>query len=245
MTELVVPDGFEVELVEINDAKSMAVGYNEGMRRTDAKYKIYMHHDVFITNKNFLIDLLNIFQENADIGMIGMVGTPYLVKDGVMWHGIRYGSFYRLQSYLKKNMVERFFSFETGYLEVEAVDGLLMATQYDIPWREDIFSKWDFYDVSQSFEFIKAGYKVVVPGQMPEWFIHDSIPKYDNYNDERDKFLENYPEYMSARKEETGKQYLEHTIERVEKGFRGTEEEREHLLKQLKELTEEKEEHKD
>ena len=34
-----------------------------------------------------------------------------------------------------------------GGWEVEGVDGLLMATQYDIPWREDLFDGWDFYDL--------------------------------------------------------------------------------------------------
>ena len=49
------------------------------------------------------------------------------------------------------------------YTEVEAVDGLFIATQYDVKWREDIFDGWDFYDISQSEEFHRAGYKVVVP----------------------------------------------------------------------------------
>ena len=40
-----------------------------------------------------------------------------------------------------------------------------MATQYDVPWREDLFDGFDFYDVSQSFEFRKAGYTVGVPVQ--------------------------------------------------------------------------------
>ena len=28
---------------------------------------------------------------------------------------------------------------KNGVIEVEAIDGLLMATQYDIPWRDDLF----------------------------------------------------------------------------------------------------------
>ena len=183
LDELVIPEGYEVDIVGITGAKSMTSGYNEGMRKSDAKYKIYMHQDVFITNKNFLPDLLNIFQADESIGMVGMVGTPYMVKDGTMWHGIRLGGFYKLQEYMKKDVIHRFFPLEEGYVEVEAIDGLLMATQYDVPWREDLFCKWDFYDVSQSFEFLKAGYKVVVPGQKPEWYIHDcgviSLQNYD------------------------------------------------------------------
>lgn len=42
------------------------------------------------------------------------------------------------------------------YQNVDAVDGLLMMTQYDLPWRDDLFSDFDFYDVSQAFEFRRA-----------------------------------------------------------------------------------------
>ena len=241
LSELIVPEGFEVDIVEVTGAKSMAAGYNDGMSRTDAKYKIYMHQDVFIINKKFLLDLLYLFHKDTAIGMIGMVGTPYLVKSGVMWHGIRFGSFYKLQKYVQKNMIQRFCSLETGYLEVEAVDGLLIATQYDRPWREDIFKKWDFYDVSQSFEFLKAGYKVVVPGQKPEWFIHDcGIPNLDNYYEECKAFLENYGEYMKSRQEETWNDYLKQVHVRLEAGLRGTEEAKEHLLQLLDGLADEK-----
>lgn len=240
LDELIVPEGYEVDIVEVNGAKSMTAGCNEGMGRTDAKYKIYMHQDVFITNKNFLVDLLEIFKQDEAIGMVGMVGTPYMVKDGCMWHGIRFGSFYKLQENLKKDIVHRFFPFETGYMEVEAVDGLLMATQYDLPWRDDIFQKWDFYDVAQSFEFLKAGYKVVVPGQAPEWYIHDcGVINLNNYNDECDKFLENYAEYMSQRQDESWEEYLEQVRIRIETGFHGTDEEKKQLLQLLVDISDE------
>jgi len=79
------------------------------------------------------------------------------------------------------------------YQSVEAIDGLLMATQYDIPWREDVFQKWDFYDVSQSFEFRKRGYEVIVPKMEKPWCIHDDgVMNLENYYEERKKFLREY-----------------------------------------------------
>ena len=240
LDELIIPDGYEVNVVEVTGAKSMAAGYNEGMRKTDAKYKIYMHQDVFLINKNFLIDLLSVFQQDASIGMAGMVGTPYLVKDGTMWQGVRFGFFYRLRELIEKDLVHRFYPFDEGYMEMEAVDGLLMATQYDLPWREDLFQRWDFYDVSQSFEFLKAGYKVVVPSQNPEWYIHDcGALNLDNYSRERKKFLENYAEYMEGRQDETWEDYLEQVRQKVLKGFHGSEAERERLLQLLNGLADE------
>lgn len=60
-----------------------------------------------------------------------------------------------------------------SWQEVEAVNGLLIATQYDILWREDVLDGWDFYDISQSLEMKKHGYKVVVPFQKNAWCYHD------------------------------------------------------------------------
>ena len=83
---LVIPEHYEVDILTIHDAASMTSGYNEGMSSTDAKYKIYMHQDVFIINRYFLFDILSIFQSDSSIGMIGMVGYPTISKNGIMWH---------------------------------------------------------------------------------------------------------------------------------------------------------------
>ena len=65
---------------------------------------------------------------------------------------------------------------EEGFSKAQAVDGLLLATQYDLPWREDIFNGWHFYDISQCMEFMKAGYEVAVPWQESPWCDHDNLP---------------------------------------------------------------------
>ena len=89
---------------------------------------------------------------------------------------------------LKRKMIS-----EPLCLGVKAVDGMLMVTQYDISWREDVFDKWDFYDVSQSQEFIRAGYKVVVPSMEKPWCIHDDgFMSLDNYYEQRRKLLREY-----------------------------------------------------
>ena len=53
LNELVVPEGYDTDLLAISDAVSMPSGYNEAMRASDADIKIYMHQDVFIINKYF------------------------------------------------------------------------------------------------------------------------------------------------------------------------------------------------
>lgn len=168
----------------------MTSGYNEAMKASDAKYKVYLHQDTFIINKNFIADLLEVFQDDQ-IGLVGMVGAPKMPENAIMWNDFRCGKLY--YSMIYQAGISVIGEISGKYMEVEAVDGFLMATQYDIEWREDIFRKWDFYDVSQSFEFRKKGYKVVVPNMETPWCIHDDgFFDLKNYYVERKKFLKEY-----------------------------------------------------
>lgn len=192
INRLRVPDGYSVEVMPVYNAKSMAEGYNRGMNASDAKYKIYLHQDVFIINTNFLCDILNIFKNNWKVGMIGVIGSQKLSPSAVMDFGPRVGNLY---SYDNENVNFDGYEFkkEDGLYEVEAINGLIMATKENIPWREDLFDGWEFYDVSQSFEYRKKGYKVVVPEQRKPWCVHDndftSQWFYDKY---RKIFMEEY-----------------------------------------------------
>lgn len=191
---LEVPTGYEVEVLIIEDAKSMAAGYNEGMNASDAKYKIYMHQDVFIVQKDIISKLIKIFTKDKNIGIVGLVGAEELSKDAVMWHKERCGNFYRLAE-VDEDEGPDIIILTKGLKEVEVVDGYFMATQYDFFWREDLLDGWDFYDVSQCLEFRKRGYKVVVAGQQNPWTIHDCVqPKFWKYNYYREKILKEYTE---------------------------------------------------
>lgn len=135
INNLTIPEGYEIEIKVIRDAASITSGYNRGMLSSDAKYKIYLHQDTFIINKDFLNCLLKGFNDKAT-GMIGIIGTPQLDPSCVMWLGNRVG---KLVSNCIYHTVKAAIGEITSPTEVEAIDGLLMATQYDIPWRDDIF----------------------------------------------------------------------------------------------------------
>lgn len=187
---LKLPEGFVRDIVLVKEAASITSGYNGAMQESDAKYKVYLHQDVFIVYPNFIKEILKIF-ENPEIGMIGMVGAPSLGETAVMWHEERVGKLYTNPITVAQEAVCG--EVEGPYCQVEAIDGFLMATQYDVPWREDLFKKWDFYDVSQSLEFQKRGYQVVVPNMEKAWCIHDDgIWNLSNYYGEREIFLKEY-----------------------------------------------------
>lgn len=195
-----VPEGYQTDVIMVTDALSMTSGYNEAMRASDAKYKIYLHQDTFIVEPYFLDYLLKLFQRDSKIGMIGIVGAEKLSKDGVMRHEQRCGNFYRLEEFIRSGF-DNITHLKHGHKEVEAIDGLLMATQYDLPWREDIFKGFDFYDVSQCMEFRRAGYKIAIPAQKTNWVIHDcGASTFLHYNENREILLREYPEIVDGQK---------------------------------------------
>lgn len=197
-----IPEGYQTDLVVIKGAESMTAGYNEGMAASDAKYKIYLHQDTFIVEPLFLDKLIRLFRREPGIGMAGIIGAEHLSRDGVMWHEKRCGNFYRLDELIQDGFGNIIEHQKRGYREVEVIDGLLMATQYDLPWREDVFRGWDYYDVSQCVEFRRAGYKIVVPAQKENWVIHAcGAPSFWHYNDNRELLLKEYPEIEEKNKD--------------------------------------------
>lgn len=195
---LIVPEGFEADVQVIHEAKSMLLGMEEGRNATDAKYKVFMHQDVFIINPYFIQNVIDIFSSDSSIGLIGMVGSEKMPIDAVMWHGDRVGSIWNLGA--KKIDCELEFDTElTPVRDVVAVDGLMIITAYDdVKLRTEILSGWDFYDVSTSFEYKRAGYRVVVPDNRKPWCIHDDgvVLNLWNYDKYRHIVLKEYKEFF-------------------------------------------------
>ena len=196
LTRLIVPKGYTIDVLTVHDASSMTSGYNEAMISTDAKYKVYMHQDVFITDIHFLEELIEIFELNDAIGMVGIVGVNNMPQDGVMWHGERVSALYGMVNATEDDKYIKATSDNIAI--VEAVDGLMIATQYDIEWREDLFKDWDFYDASQSFEFRKKGYMIAVPLFNKAICVHDDgyVLDLSNYEKNRKLFVEEYREML-------------------------------------------------
>lgn len=190
---LYIPEGLEIELIGIRNADGLAQGYNEGMEKSDAKYKVYLHQDVFIINKQFIKEVIEIFQNDSTLGMLGMIGAEKLPPNAIWWEtGNKYGKVYENSRSIEVDIFDTQ-ELSNQYKSVEVVDGFILITQYDIRWREDIFKNWHMYDISQAFEFKRAGYKVGVPHQKEFWCIHDrDLKKEDLYEQQIKIFVNEY-----------------------------------------------------
>lgn len=172
LRQLQLPAGMELQLLPVRGAASMCAGYNQAMRQSSARYKVYLHQDVFLTQRDFIRRMLALFAADAGIGMMGLTGCQALPATGVWWGAERrYGKVYHAYEPESLELMD-FGPVPSPFCEAAAIDGLLMATQYDLPWREEVFTGWHFYDISQSQEFWRQGLRVVIPEQAEAWCVH-------------------------------------------------------------------------
>ncbi len=194
INKLEIPEGYEVELLTISDAKSMTSAYNEAIATFDAKYKVYLHQDVFLLDKELLKKMLLIFEDET-IGMIGVAGTKELPRTARASAAWNCGNVLVYNDKKIVHMME-FGKADNDVIDVEAIDGMLMITQYDIPWDEVIFDGWHFYDISQCMAFRENDLRIVIPKDESVWALHDSgISSEKGYDIYRKRFCEKYEKY--------------------------------------------------
>ena len=189
--QLRVPEGMTVESLTIGEAESMTAGYQQAMECSDAKYKIYLHQDVWITDREFLVRLVREFRRHPEYGLAGVVGARNMPVNGIWREGEKLGSIRDKITGEFRNYVYR--CDRKISQNAAALDGLLLATQYDMPWRTDLFRGWHFYDVSQAYEFRRQHFQTVVLPQTGPLCMHNSVePSVEGYEADRQKFLQEY-----------------------------------------------------
>ncbi|HEX3047075.1 MAG TPA: glycosyltransferase family protein [Bacillota bacterium] len=194
VNSLYIPGGYQVENRVIRNATSITQAYNQGMLSSHAKYKIYLHQDLLILNRNFLKELVILFRKYPRLGLLGIAG-PKIIPPNAYWPDatVCFGRFLWGTGKPEETVPLAWHEVTGDYESVQAVDGIIMMTQYDLPWREDIFPGWHFYDISQSLEFIKAGFEVGIPRQVSPWFLHKSHDtSMANYETDKQIFLQHY-----------------------------------------------------
>lgn len=192
---LEVPEQYEVDVIRVREAESMTAGYNAAMENSDARYKVYLHQDTRIIAPEFIRDMINVFKNDDTIGMLGCVGCRKLPANGQAVGHWDVGMVYH-------NCIPGMLTLEQDKeqqpVEVEALDGLLLATSRDVRWREDLFDGWDFYDVSQCLEMRRMGWRVVVPCQETPWCYHDNFySRMLNYQKYCNKMITEYQDIQS------------------------------------------------
>ena len=173
-----IPSGYTVEKIAVFGGSSMAEVYQRAMEASTARYKIYLHVDTYVIHLDLLPELLNLFMMYPRLGLVGVIGGTQLPSSG-WWlddpehcYG-RVGVYFRPPGLFfgRRVRVWRCRSFTGDYQPAVQVDGLFMATQFDIPWIHPEFG-FELYDQVQSLEYIKAGFEVGIVQQAAIWCRH-------------------------------------------------------------------------
>jgi GT2 family glycosyltransferase len=182
---LQIPAGHTVETIAVFGAPSMAEGYQRAMEASTARYKIYVHQDVYIVHRELLPKLVTLFRTHSRLGMVGVVGATRLTASGIWWLNNASHSYGRIWEYSRPGgfwswlgpfnrrrlHLIRYRSFVGDYLPAAVVDGLFLATQYDLPWISPL-GGFELYEQVHGLEFIKAGLEIGIARQETVWCLH-------------------------------------------------------------------------
>lgn len=199
-----LPEGMRASFVPIRGAASMCAGYQEAQEASHARYKLYIHQDCILQRCDVVLRMLSVCAAHPDAGLVGLAGCRQLPETGMWWLGE--GLYYHVAE--EKTVGRSYHRAGTTHGQdaaaMAAVDGLLLLTAVDVPWRSDIFQGWHFYDISMCLEMRWRGYGVYVPCQegMDPWVLHrcGDKPITEEYHRWRRLFLYSYGKTAEERK---------------------------------------------
>ena len=197
INDLKIPEGKEIEICTWTPNTTGLLYnrfYNAVLDKNHAKYKIYLPDTTCFVYEKALLDMLKIMESDCEIGMLGVCGAKSLPVSGI-WQEAEHkiGRLYALQT--DGNVSEtKYATSEAEHEEVQSVSSVMLATQYDLPWKD--VANGDLCTVAQSLEFVRQGYKVVIPAQAQTWCLSMAGEK-GNLR-QADGIINEYAGYLSS-----------------------------------------------
>ena len=190
-----VPENMYCDVIVVENASSKGVAYNEGMRQSDAKYKIYIDDSVVALDKYILHDFRRFFLIHANVGLVGLVGSAILSDGGYKACKKIYGK------YLYKNALNKIeqhlYIHPLFAQKVSCIDSMFMVTCEDHLWDEAVGDL--FLGAAHACKFKSTGRDVCVIMQNDNKAIFSKLGTYqdslsDEYNKQRSVFYRLYKE---------------------------------------------------
>lgn len=161
--------GYLYELIVIDNSKcnySIFEAYNIGIEKSQGKYWCFIHDDVFFHNQGWGKVLINIFEEESKIGVIGIAGAKMKSKiPSAWWDCPEEFKVINLLQHTKEGKIEHWYQGwqENKKEQVIVIDGVFMAVRrIDDFCFSNIFEGFHNYDLNLCFEYLKRNYIVVV-----------------------------------------------------------------------------------
>ncbi|WP_142785573.1 glycosyltransferase [Changchengzhania lutea] len=177
--------GCDFELIVINNSNStysIFQAYNIGLKKSKGAYVCFLHDDISIHTLGWGTIINKIFNNNNDIGLLGVAGATAKSKmPSAWWRCPESHKRIKITQHSKHTSVEDYNSgFVDSLLEqVVVIDGVFMVLRKDarISFRNDI-AGFHNYDLNISFEYVKHKYKIFVTNEISvEHFSAGSLNK--------------------------------------------------------------------
>jgi Glycosyltransferase like family/Tetratricopeptide repeat len=171
--------GLDHEIVGVHDARSLAEGYNRGVRRARGEILVFSHDDIEIVAPDFAAKLVNRLSDFALVGVAGTdrvcggswidAGWPYL--HGQIGMPERGGRGIVATAYLLSG---------ASASPMQALDGVFFACRRAVieklAFDERTFDDWHLYDLDFSYSAAVAGFPVAVANDI--LLVHQSAGKF-------------------------------------------------------------------
>ena len=198
--------GCDYEYIRIDNAENkygLGAAYNKGVARATGDILVFLHEDVFIITPKWGQILEDKFKQDNSIGLIGVAGTQYLLKDDPFWVAagrpfIKGRVFHEIKK--ENRCILTVFSEEEVDTEVVAVDGLFFAVRkqlFDtIRFDEKTFAQFHFYDLDICMQARKTHKIIITPDILAKHFSGGSFQ--EEWKMQGEKFIAKYRNELPA-----------------------------------------------
>jgi len=166
--------GCEYELIVVDNSDnrySIFEAYNHGLAQSKNDFICFLHDDIFIHTDNWGELLIETFEKNKEVGLIGVAGSKIKTKMPSAWWNCpkQHKAIYIIQHVESQNIIDKWdCGFEKkSWIEVTALDGVFIALRKDSRIQFNSKMKgFHNYDLNISFEYQKFGYKIWVSNKI-------------------------------------------------------------------------------
>ena len=167
-----------LDLLVLNDARSLAEAYNRGADATRGEWIVFCHDDIRFLREDFAARLARAMQR---FDVLGPAGATRLVGPAALWGGPRTGRAQVSYPMPDGRIVATLCGIGAEHERAEALDGLFIAVKRRV-WQEVRFDAARFdafhlYDMDFSLSCHRRGFAVGIAQDLH--LLHDSTGDFD------------------------------------------------------------------
>lgn len=143
------------EIIKIdNKANQFGIckAYNDGADKANFPYLCFLHEDILIKSSNWGAGIIQFFEQNPNLGIVGVAGAIYKSLVPSVWaQGLHATDHANLIQHYRKNVSMHTESATEAFSEVKTLDGVFLLTKKEVwkkyPFDEHTFDKFHCYDL--------------------------------------------------------------------------------------------------